>query len=64
VIKMNKPTKLYSIYDQPAGNDKAKDAPAGSVPDVTNPKQMPPDHAAPPPTGEGKPTPAPQSPPK
>jgi hypothetical protein len=63
VIKMNKPTKLYSIYDQPAGNNNTKDAPAGSVPDATDPKQMPPDHAAPPPAGEAKPA-EPQSPPK
>lgn len=50
VIKMNKPTKLYSIYEQntPAAETK-KTSPDGSVPAATDPKQMPPDHAAPPP---------------
>jgi hypothetical protein len=50
VIKMNKPTKLYSIYDQnsPAAKTDDKIAPTGSVPAATDPKQMPPDHPAPP----------------
>lgn len=69
VVKMNKPTKLYSIYDPnapaaanspaapnaPAAKTDDKSAPAGSVPELTDPKRMPPDHAAPPPAESTKP---------
>lgn len=48
VIKMQKPAKLYSIYEQngaAASTDK-KAAPDGSAPAAVDPKQMPPDQNA------------------
>jgi len=49
VIKMQKPTKLYSIYEQngtaPSQTDK-KPAPDGSAPAAVDPKKMPPDQNA------------------
>lgn len=57
VIKMNKPAKLYSIYEQhrAAGSQTdTKAAPAEGAPQAVDPKQMPPDQNAP---AEDKPSP-------
>ena len=49
VIKMQKPTKLYSIYEQngtAASQTDKKPAPDGSAPAAVDPKKMPPDQNA------------------